>query len=150
MDFKNFHITLKFLGDTPEKIIPDIDRILKNISKKFSVFSLQLKGAGVFKNIANPRVLWIGLENSEDLKSLFNEIDNELNRIGFKKESREFNPHLTIARIKFLKDKKLLLKAIIDNCDKKWNQITVKEFILFESILKKDGPVYKKLARYEL
>ncbi len=150
VDFKNFHITLKFLGDTPENLIPQIEKALKNLSKNFHKFEMQLQGVGVFKDIANPRVLWIGLESNETLKELYQQIEENLETLGFKKENRNFSPHLTIGRIKFLKNKKGLLEKILKNCDKKWNKFEVKNFILYESILKKEGPTYIELARYEL
>ncbi len=150
VDFKNFHITLKFLGDTPENLIPQIDSVLKNIAKNFNKFDLQLKGIGIFKDITNPKVLWIGLEDNKILTNLFNNIDKNLEFLGFKRENRKFSPHLTISRIKYLKNKKALLQKILNNCNKNWNKISIKEFILFESILKKEGPIYIELAKYEL
>ena len=150
VDYSNYHLTLKFLGETSENLIPQIDNVLKNIAKNNQKFSIQLSGIGVFKNISNPRVLWIGINESEELNSLFNSIEDKLSLLGFKKEKRDFNPHLTIARIKFLKNKKFLLNKILNNCDKKWNQSPVNEFILFESILKREGAVYNELERYSL
>ncbi len=150
VDFKNFHITLKFLGDTPENLIPQIEKTLKNISKNFQKFDMQLKGIGVFKDIANPKVLWIGLEKNETLNELYLQIEKNVEILGFKKENRNFSPHLTIGRIKFLKNKNILLEKILKNCNKKWNKSEVKNFILYESVLKKEGPTYIELEKYEL
>jgi len=47
---ENVHITLKFLGDTNETQIDDIDRIMKDAVREIKPFNIQLEGAGVFPN----------------------------------------------------------------------------------------------------
>ena len=150
VDYKNFHITLKFLGDTEERFIPHISKALKMSAESNSKFTLQLKGIGVFKKIANPRVLWIGIEKNEKMINLFNSIEDNLEILGIQKEKREFNPHLTISRIKFLKNKKGLLNHILKNTNKEWDKIEVAKFTLYESILKKQGPTYLEVENFNL
>ncbi len=150
VDFKNFHITLKFLGDTEENLIPNINEALQKAAKSNTKFTLQLKGIGVFKTIANPRVLWIGIGKNEKMINLFNCIEDNLEILGFQKEKREFNPHLTISRIKFLKDKKVLLNHILKNSNKEWDKIEIEKFTLYQSILKKQGPTYLEIKNFNL
>ena len=66
----NIHITLVFLGDTEEKMVKLIRSKLKERCEGFGKFELMLKGAGVFKNLSDPRIIWTGIEPSEKLVKL--------------------------------------------------------------------------------
>ncbi|MHC1570073.1 MAG: RNA 2',3'-cyclic phosphodiesterase, partial [Candidatus Syntropharchaeales archaeon] len=55
------HVTLKFLGETPQKKIEKICRVLDSID--VPRFEVHVKGVGVFPKLKNPRVVWVGLED---------------------------------------------------------------------------------------
>ncbi len=147
---KNIHLTIKFIGETEEQMIPVIENALEKVIKKFQPFEFNIKGLGVFKNIATPRVFWMGIEKNEYLKKIFINIENVLESFGVRKENRDFNPHITIARIKNLKNKKRFLEFLSKNIDKNIQKIYVQEIILMESILKKDGPLYIEKKKFKL
>ena len=54
------HFTLQFLGDISEDRCEEVKQQLRKIT--FSQFDLSLKGVGVFPNLKNPRVVWIGTD----------------------------------------------------------------------------------------
>lgn len=137
-EYENLHLTLKFLGEVDEEKIFEIKERLKRMD--LGSFEVEIKEAGIFSN----RIIWLGIRNCNKLQE---EIDNALAGI-FEKEER-FMGHLTIARVKNIKDKKKFLTEI--------NKIkiipikfTVKEFNLKKSILKKEGPVYENIKVYNL
>lgn len=101
----NIHITLAFLGNTPEEKIGSIDELLKVKCSEFKKFEVLMRGTGVFKSFSDPRIIWAGFEKSEELTKLANSIQEGLRGIGIELEERPFNPHLTLARIKNLSDK---------------------------------------------
>ncbi|HHI03979.1 MAG TPA: RNA 2',3'-cyclic phosphodiesterase, partial [Candidatus Woesearchaeota archaeon] len=73
---KAFHLTLKFLGEVEEKKIEDIKSALKEI--KFEKFSTALTEIGVFPNESYIRVVWAGLNDSENkITNLQKEIDSK-------------------------------------------------------------------------
>jgi 2'-5' RNA ligase len=147
---ENIHITLSFLGDTEEKRIKDINSMLKHKCEGAGSVELFIKGSGVFRNVNDPRIIWIGIEPSEKLLNLNSNIMKGLTELGIKIENRPFKPHLTIGRIKRLKDK-VTLEALTDKYQQLEIQHTViNEVILYESILLQSGPVYKPLAIYTL
>jgi 2'-5' RNA ligase len=147
---ENIHITLSFLGDTEEERINDINSMLQNKCDGSGSIELFIKGSGVFRNINDPRIIWIGIEPSEKLLSLNGNIIKGLTELDMKTEDRPFKPHLTIGRIKSLNDI-VTLKALIDKYQNLEIQNTViNEVILYESILLQSGPVYKPLAKYAL
>jgi 2'-5' RNA ligase len=96
----NLHITLKFLGATPESLIPDIKEALSRIALSYRQFSITLSGAGCFPAVKYPRVLWVGAEDSGMMARLQKEIDDTLSSFGFAKEVKIFHPHLTIGRVR--------------------------------------------------
>jgi 2'-5' RNA ligase len=96
----NLHLTLKFLGETDSKKIPLVKEIMDRISTSMTPFNIRLSQMGVFPGWRNPRILWLGIEKSDDILSLASKIEKELESLGFPGETRPFSPHLTIGRIK--------------------------------------------------
>ena len=146
----NLHITLKFLGDTEEENIPVINEKLLEVASKDNNFHIILQGCGVFKNLRKPKVLWVGLHETENLKNLHLDIENSLAETGFAKEERPFSPHLTIGRIKFLKNYSILRSKLGQYHDKYFQQNHVNEFIFYESILTQAGPIYRIINKFPL
>ena len=144
----NNHITLLFLGDTGEEQVTIISNILNNKCKGFGKFELILKGSGVFKSINDPRVIWAGIEPSEKFNHLNGLIKSGLKTAGIMFEERPFKPHLTLGRIKYLKQVVNIKKLIEKYRDIEIQKIPVNEVILFESILLPTGPVYKQIGKF--
>ena len=105
-ELENLHLTLKFLGEIPEERVEEVKKILKTI--KFSKFNSSLGELGIF----NPRfirLVWIHILGGKILE-LQKQIDEKLKDL-FPVEER-FMSHLTIARVKNIKDKKLFLEEL--------------------------------------
>ena len=137
---KNLHLTLKFLGEINNDTLEKIKKKLFLIKSK--PFELYLDKLGIFSK-KFVKIVWIKVSNVP-LQKL---IDNSLAHI-FEKEWR-FMGHITIARVKNLKNKSSFLELINKT---KVNKIIfmVKEFYLKESILRKEGPIYKVISRYKV
>jgi 2'-5' RNA ligase len=149
-EIDNFHITLAFLGDTEEDKIKAIVTMLKSVCKGSGVFEIVIKGAGVFKNFNDPRVIWIGIETSEKLNHLYESIKSGLKETGISLEERNFKPHLTLGRIKSIPDRDTLKTIIAGYDNLELQKQEVNEVILYESILSETGPVYKPVGRFGL
>lgn len=146
VEFENLHITLKFLGEIEEKKLNKILPVLSTISSRTKSFHLCLENLGCFPGIRNPRVLWVGVsKGGDELIKLATDLEDELYKIGFKKEERKFHPHLTIGRIKTPCNIDDIINQPI-----KTDIFDVKEFILFKSTLLPSGPVYERLNRFPL
>lgn len=141
---KSFHLTLKFLGEVDE---PKKDSVIELLRKvKFEHFTAELSDMGVFPNEDYIRILWVGLEPKGKIIKLQQKIDDPLVNL-FPKDKR-FHPHITLGRIRFVKDKKgfiELLKSI--KIDKK--SFEVNSFKLVKSTLTPEGPFYEVLAEYK-
>jgi len=140
---KESHLTLKFLGEVGPAVLKQIEQKLHII--KFQNFILTLSGTGFFPDEKNARVFWIGLQFSEQINELQNQIDKSL-ALLFKME-QNFVPNITIARIKFVKDKIGFHKAV-ESIKIKPIQIQVNSFCLVESKLGKEGPKYGVICEF--
>ena len=147
---ENVHITLKFLGDTEEEQIDEIEKIIKDAVKETNSFHIQLKGAGVFPNQNYIKVIWIGIEHGEEIAIISHKIDEQLSRVGFEKEKRGFSPHLTIARVKSAKNKEKLLQIIEKYKDVEFGDIKVDSIKLKKSDLTQKGPIYITLREIKI
>jgi len=142
----NLHLTLKFLGELNEKKIEDVKKKLKEV--ELERFLVKLKGIGCFPNKDFIRIVWIGVsEGKENLIQLQEKINEKLFDVGFGKE-KKFEPHLTIARVGFLQDKKRFIEKL-RKIKPKW-KFEVSSFELMESILQKNGPEYKEIKSFKL
>ena len=137
---KNLHLTLKFLGEIEKNVINNTKKRLSSI--KHPPFELTLKELGVFSQ-KFIKIIWVKV-SGVPLQPL---VDNSLN--GFFELENRFMGHITIARVKSLADKNSFLQLINKT---KINEISfmVRDFYLKESILTKDGPIYKDINRYKL
>ncbi len=142
---KDFHLTLKFLGEIPEPNVENVKDLLKQI--KFKPFKAQLTSIGVFPNPNYVRIVWVGI-SPENFISLQRDVDNSLEKIGFKKDKR-FHPHLTLARVNFVKDKEGF-KRILEDIKVEKKEFKVNEFKLIKSTLTREGPIYEDLEVFKL
>jgi len=148
---ENIHLTLKFLGDINYFAIEKVSEAIINAVNGHAPISLAVKGAGVFPGIKRPRVIWVGLTGEiEKLVGIQNDIEENLEELGFPREKRPFRGHLTLGRIKEKINPKKLLDAM-----KKFEKFESKLFIadkifLFKSELKSTGSVYKELKNISL
>jgi len=97
----DLHLTLKFLGNIPFKLVTEVTSAIKEASEGIPPFHLELSGLGAFPNLKQPRVVWVGIWGEVDkLLRLQQNIDFALSPLGFAKEERPFVPHLTLARVR--------------------------------------------------
>ena len=140
------HITLKFLGETAEEKIPAIVEKLHIACEDAFPFSVDIGRLGLFGSRYQPRVLWVGVSNTENLQNLQHSIEKQMRKLDFPRNIGNFVPHLTIARINKIDDKKRFLQHIEQNQIAQIQQLTVKKIILYESLLNSRIPVYEKIA----
>lgn len=147
MQTKNIHLTLKFLGDIPENDVEQIGEVVKTTAEGVSPISLKSKAIGVFPGIRNVRVVWAGLSGeTHALIELQKKLEENMDGIGYPKETRPFRAHLTIARSKFSPDPKMMAEAIETFSAFETGPFTADRLILYKSDLKPGGAVYTRLC----
>lgn len=139
----HLHITMAFLGDTGTDQVNLTGQMLSRIVPAYDAPAVQYKGLGLFRNIRDPRVLWIGLDIDPVMLKLKAALDRELKQLGFRIERRDFRPHLTLARIKGLQNKEALKDLLHAYRDYYFQESTIARIVYYESILGREGPTYK-------
>jgi RNA 2',3'-cyclic 3'-phosphodiesterase len=149
-DLNNFHVTLAFIGDTEKAVIKNIGSMLENEFKGSGSIEFNLMGFGLFRNINNPRIIFSAVQDPGKLTEAHKIIKRELAVMDITLEEREFNPHLTIGRIKDLGDKNNLKILVEQYAGKILQKVRVSEIIYFESVLLPTGPIYKPISKVTL
>jgi 2'-5' RNA ligase len=138
---KDFHLTLKFLGEVEDSKVDEIKTLLAAV--KFKPFEAKITSIGFFTE-QFIRTVWIKAE-AKEIIDLQKQVDEKLISL-FKKET-QFEPHITLARTKFIKDKNVFIEQIrkIKTAEK---TVKIKDFELVKSTLMPGGPVYEVLGKF--
>lgn len=142
VELQNIHMTLKFLGDTDEALVDDIERTMVLSVDKLEPFEIEFTGTGAFPNPNYMKVIWVGLRNAEPLKAVAKTLDQELARLGFKREKKGFRPHITFARVKGPRNKRELAGVLQKYKDESFGTQRVEGIRLKKSVLSREGPTY--------
>jgi len=147
----NLHVTLKFLGDTPEELLPPLVDCLAEVGRNHRRFTLKLDRLGGFPNLRNPRVLFYRVsEGAEPLERLAAEVDRILlDRLDLPSEAKPFRAHLTVARIKQPLPEKVAARLGEAPPLPGVSQI-VSSLDLMQSELRREGAVYSRLKEIAL
>ena len=146
MTRERLHVTLRFIGEVDGRDAIAIDDALATI--RAPRFSLELKGIGEFGG-KNPRALWAGVREGEQVAHLQRKIESAVQRIGLPPEARKFVPHVTLARLRgsphdrvitFLSAHALYASGAFE----------IGAFILYSSVLSPNGSLYRPERAYAL
>ena len=144
---QNIHLTLKFLGEFEKQKVYEVHNVIREIATTEVPFTLFIKGYGVFPNLEQPRVVWVGIEECAPLITLVRHLEENLGPLGFKPENRSYKPHLTIGRVRqdHSLQKNLKLTNLLCTAKTITGSFSVGEIVLYRSDLKPGGPVYSRL-----
>src|SRR5208283_739166 len=106
------------------------------------------RGLGWFPNARHPRVLWAGVEAGSEVAELAAEIERVLEPLGIAREARNFQPHLTLARIKSEEGLDELRREAERLGTPEFGRATYSEFDLIESRLRPQGAAYTRVERF--
>ncbi len=142
VEIENLHFTFKFLGDVKINEIPAIKEKLSDLTVTYDD-NLLFNGLGGFPTLANPRVLFANIIDSNQLlQTINNRIDKRLFQLGYPTEDKPFKPHLTLIRLKE-HNKPEFKKAIDKYKDYEFGEMDSFKVVIIESKLTPRGPIYK-------
>jgi 2'-5' RNA ligase len=142
----NIHLTLKFFGNVPDDEIEALAQAARQAAAEAAPLQLQATSAGAFPSPQAPRVVWLGLGGDVvPLTQLFYRLEKAFATLGYLPEGRAFNPHLTIGRVKSPANRDKLARLLEKMPPVDWPPFTVKELILFQSVLSPQGSKYTPL-----
>jgi RNA 2',3'-cyclic 3'-phosphodiesterase len=147
----NYHLTLFFFGHVHLQQITGLSETLRLCVKNTPAFNCTLTGPGIFRNGKMPKVLWLGINNPDQLFTLKNEINNAVAELGFLPDTTVFRPHLTIGRFLSRQEITSTLESVL-NDDQLIEPFPyfASKLILFESKLFPSGPQYAPIEVFPL
>lgn len=138
------HLTLRFLGPTPEERQPPLEAAADALARADTPFGVTLAGGGAFPSLARPRSLWVGVSRGADrLATLADGLTAAAGECGLVLDTRPFAPHLTIGRTDGVRLGPSAAQALEQAAAALEIQFMVDRVVLFRSLLG-GGP-----ARYE-
>jgi 2'-5' RNA ligase len=146
---EKLHLTLKFLGETSDEQLEKLTGAVEKTAREISNFKLRLIGTGVFPNQRKARVLWLGVADEKgSLRELSKILENECERQGLARETRDFKAHLTIARLREPEKSGDLVEA---HLQEKFPAVEfeVTEIVIYESQLSPQGSRYRIVSKYD-
>ncbi len=151
VSWSGLHLTLKFLGEITEEQSLEVREALKRTARNHHPFSLRLQGTGYFPpGSKNPRVLWVGVQEETGLRALQEELETEMEKLGFAKEERKFHPHLTLGRVKSPSGLPETLAELEKERESEFGEMRVHMITFFQSILKPAGAEYTVISEAKL
>lgn len=150
---QNLHLTLHFIGETPDSKLPLIGSALDRAVSGRPPFEVRFTGSGCFPNPRVPRVFWIGIDSeaSQTLCLLAKAIKNELQKAGIGGDPKPFRPHLTIARVGERFDAGQDVGALLKKLDAfNSDPFEINEIVCCASDLSRGKPVYEKVIEKRL
>jgi 2'-5' RNA ligase len=93
------HVTLRFLGEIGAELAGPLAGAIAGAVRDARPFAVAVGGVGAFPGLAQPRVVWMGVERHPALELLAHDVERTLLPLGFEAELRPFHPHLTLGRV---------------------------------------------------
>jgi len=151
VEYENYHLTLKFLGEVEERKVQAIKDRLQMAAEASPAFSISFGGLGFFPHRNRPRVIWLGARGELAKADFLGErMDTYLQEAGFEEEKKR-SFHLTLGRIRSEKNQNQLLQQVGRiNEISSTTLVRINEFYLMESQLFSGGPKYIIQEKYEL
>lgn len=146
----NLHITLKFLGHTEEAQVQEIITALQKKIAPYNPFYITITGIGCFPEKRHPRIIWAGVEDSALLRSLQQDVEDEMAGLGYPREKRAFSPHLTIGRMRSQRKASEIVKRLEEYRALNIGAMEINEVSLMKSALKPSGAEYSTVAEISL
>lgn len=138
------HLTLRFIGPTPEDQVGLAREATRAAGARVSPFDLVIGGSGTFPPVGRPRALWLGIrEGADRLAALAAAVDEALVAAGWNVEARPFRAHLTLARADGVPAAGAVAARLLELAGSMRIPARIDRIVLFESMTG-GGP-----ARYE-
>ena len=144
---EQLHITLRFVGETPENRADDLDAELSAIAQE--PFELELAGVGHFGEPQDIHAIWAGVAENTALTRLHNRCEGAARRAGLAADTRLYRPHVTLAYLK-RPDPAAVMAWEADNNLLHSPRFAVKRFGLYSSHRTRDGSEYRLERDYPL
>jgi RNA 2',3'-cyclic 3'-phosphodiesterase len=150
VETENLHLTVKFLGDQDDSLLPDIEAVGETIANSAAPFRIQVRGASFFPKRGPIKTLWVGVRDGADSwRSLVRSAEEPLVPFGVPREGG-LVPHITLGRVRSGRNADELRTEITREADKEYGEQDVSEIALIQSTLDPRGAIYKDIRRWPI
>ena len=146
----HLHLTLKFLGDTEEGLVPEIVSAMREAGVGVGPLDLRVRGMGAFPNPERPNVIWVGVEGAEALGKMAKSLNANLEALGFEAEHRAWSPHVTLARVRIPRGLDRVRQILEERSSQEFARVRIEEIRLKKSVLQPQGPEYTTVESVRL
>lgn len=150
VDPGQIHVTLKFLGETDEALVPRIAEAMAKAAEGIAPFDVRFKGSDAFPTKNRIRVIWVGMNDALPMGTMATRLDESISALGFEREKRPFAPHLTVARTKVEGSNPAVRQLIENHKDADLGSQHIDAIRLKKSVLTRCGPEYTTLEEVRL
>jgi 2'-5' RNA ligase len=148
---ENFHLTVTFLGDLSDALLPDIEETCAQIAAGTAAFRFRVCGGSYFpRRGPTLKTLWVGLmEGTEEWKALVRHAEGPLSEFGVPQEGG-LVPHITLGRVKGEGGMHELREALAKEAETDCGAQAASELTLVESQLGPQGATYRDIRHWKL
>jgi RNA 2',3'-cyclic 3'-phosphodiesterase len=144
---EGMHVTVKFIGEASGDGAAQIEDALSAVRSDAPV-EMSFRGSGFFPDERRPRVFWIGIEATPNLGEIAARVETQLEPLGIAHESREFKPHLTLARFEETRGIEKLHDAMRRSAPEDFGTMRTNEMHLYQSELGRGGAKYTRVKTF--
>ena len=142
---ENWHVTLRFLGDTPEDQVPTLVALMESWSKRRGALTFVDRGWGCFGSHVAPRVVTLALEPLPDGRRAVETFHKALDAAGFAGDGKVWKPHVTVAYGRGEDPGPWPVEVLGGR-----PPVIFPRVVLYESELGPEGSLYRELATVKL
>ena len=146
-----WHLTLLFLGEREEGLVPRLGELFQEAASATAPFSMELGGIGAFPNLNHPKVLFVpATRGVEPFQKLSDVLRAKAESAGLDLEKKEIHPHVTLGRARDGKNVQDVVRFLREACPASLGILSVNRFYIFRSELTPTGAIYTRLMEFQL
>jgi 2'-5' RNA ligase len=141
------HLTLQFLGNQNEQLIPTWIQILQNVAQQVTPIPIEWGEVAYWNSFSTQIVVLKLSQGQNELIRMIEVLNGFKSQAGIEPGRREkYQPHVTLAKCKSIPPN------FKSSCEflSHWPRWIMNRFQLFESHLSSTGATYQKLYEFEL
>ena len=140
-----YHLTLRFIGETSISSIEEIGKALHSHAEGHQQETLEIRELSSFGPRKAPRVIWLGFHEARFVEKLKQEVDQALETCGLHLPDQTFKAHLTLGRVRHLQDLQRYYQTLDRMGGKFAGTVLFEKLVFYQSTLGAHGPVYRAL-----
>ena len=152
VESENLHITLKFLGDVDDRLLPAVCLATRDALAELKSFEIRFSEVGTYPIHGPARVVWAGLsQGTAELTDMHRAIEEALTHLGLPAESRGYQAHLTLGRVRKLESNEAQIREfVVSHAEQEIGSMLVSQVCVMASVREKGRMTYNAVDTIRL